>query len=132
MEQTRITFVINKNTYSLSTADSNAIRAIPEDDRRELIRLLEAIRQEDETARAKAREADARAKTLLDGSGRTLGSSAQHTPSPERLGSGDADALMARLVMEEQMNRKPGLTKQGLYKVVLGIFVVLCLLLLLF
>ena len=132
MEQTRITFVINSNTYSLSPADSKAIRAIPEDDRRELTRLLEAVRQEEETAQAKAREADARARALLNGSGQNLDGRVQHTPSPERLGAGDADALMARLVMEEQMTRKPGLTKQGLYKLVFGIFVAICLLVLLF
>lgn len=132
MDQTRITFVINSNTYSLSSADSKAIRAIPEDDRRELIRLLEAVRQEEETAQAKAREADARARALLNGSGQVLDSRVQHTPSPDRLGVGDADALMARLVMEEKMTRKPGLTKQGLYKLVFGIFVAICLLVLLF
>jgi hypothetical protein len=34
----------------------------------------------------------------------------------EPIGKGDVDQLMARLVLEEKNNRKPGLTQQGLYK----------------
>ena len=42
------------------------------------------------------------------------------------------DALMARLVMEENRNRKPALTRQGMYKWVLGSAAIIILLLLLF
>ena len=132
MEQTRITFVINDNTYSLTPADAGTIRAMPSADRRELIQLLEAVRQEEASSLARAREADARAQALLDGAAQSKAGSVQHTPAPERLGSGDADALMARLAMEEQMSRKPGLTKQGLYKVALGFLVAVCLLVFIF
>jgi hypothetical protein len=46
---------------------------------------------------------------------------------PERLGSGDIDALMARLVVEDNRNRKPVLTKHGIYKAIgaLAVIVVL-------
>jgi hypothetical protein len=47
---------------------------------------------------------------------------------PERLGSGDIDALMARLVLEEKRSRKPAVTKRGIYKAI-GVFVVLVVLL---
>lgn len=135
MNKNRITFVINNNSYSLDATDASAIRKIPEQDRRELISLLEAVKLEDANALARTQQADARAKALLDGTGKNsapTNNSTQQSPSPERLGRGDADALMARLAMEEKINRKPGLTKQGLYKFVIALFVAIILLVAIF
>jgi len=57
------------------------------------------------------------------------GSQPEHKDiKPERLGSGDIDALMARLVLEEKRSRKPGLTNRTLYKVI-SVFAVLVVLL---
>ena len=35
---------------------------------------------------------------------------------PERLGAGDVDALMAKLIAEEKQNKRPGITKSDIYK----------------
>lgn len=128
MEQSTITFVINGKTFSLRAGDSAAIGAIPEAERQQLITLLEAVRQQEERSRAIARRAVDNAAMAARGT-----VSGQHSPArPERLGSGDVDALMARLVMEEKTSRKPAPTKQAMYKWVLGVAGVLLLLVLVF
>lgn len=133
MEQPKITFVVNGQTYSLSANDTQAMQSMPSADRGQLIALLDAIKQQETLAAATVQQALERAKTL---SQTTLNQPAtgallqQPTPKRERLGSGDADALMARLIMEEQQNKKPGLTKQSLYKFVIGSAVVVVVLVL--
>lgn len=135
MEQPKITFIINSKTYSLLANDTQAIRDIPVVDRQQLILLLEAIKQQDILAQAAVQNAVDRVKIPPEppfnrsASGNTL----DHTaPKPERLGSGDVDALMARLVMEEKHDKKPGLTTQGLVKWVACLAVAIILLVLIF
>lgn len=123
MEQPKITFVVNDQTYSLSANDTQAIQSMPSEDRGQLIALLEAVKRQEALAAETVQQALERAKAASQTTpGQPLtGTPAQApTPKPERLGSGDADALMARLIMEEQQNRKPGLTRQSLYKFVIG------------
>jgi len=124
MNSGAITFVIGGVTYRLSAGDTNAIRNIPEADRAELIALLEAVQAQDVASKA-AVQAAAASATISTSS--PVGASGGPLPKAERLGSGDVDALMAKLIMEEKRERKPGLTKQGIYKVV-GFFVVVILL----
>ncbi|MFK8050921.1 MAG: hypothetical protein AB8B81_21015 [Halioglobus sp.] len=124
MNSSAITFVINGATYRLGAGDISAIRNIPEADRAELVALLEAVQAQDVASKAAVQAAAARATISISSS---VGSSGQPLPKAERLGSGDVDALMAKLIMEEKRERKPGLTKQGIYKVV-GFFVVVILL----
>jgi hypothetical protein len=50
----------------------------------------------------------------------------------ERLGSGDVDALMARLVAEDNRNRKSTPTREGVLKWVLGAVGAVILLVLIF
>ena len=135
MEQPKITFIIDSKTYSLRANDAKAIRDIPSADRQQLILLLDAIKRQDTLAQAAVQHAvdmaQVSTKTPLNGpeNGGTLDHKA---PKPERLGSGDIDALMARLIMEEKSDKKPGLTTQDLVKWVAGLTVAIILLVLIF
>ena len=55
-----------------------------------------------------------------------------HQKTPERLGSGDVNALMARLVMEENRNKRALPTRQSLYKWIAVLTVVVIALILVF
>jgi hypothetical protein len=129
MEQPLITFVLNGKTFSLRAGDREAIGAIPAPERQQLLALLEAVRQQEEQAGAIARSALDKAGVISQA---VPGAAQAHSSSvrPERLGSGDVDALMARLVVEENRNRKPGMTKQRMYLWLLGTALVIALLLL--
>jgi len=133
MEQPAITFIINGKTYNLRATDAAAIAAIHPAERQQLITLLEAVRQQEERARAvvqgsvdQARMASSGATGIGDTT-RAAGSG-DYAIVSDRLGSGDVDALMARLAMEESRGRKPGPTRQGLYRWVLGVAVAIILL----
>jgi len=119
MEQPLITFILNGKTYSLRAGDTAAIGAIPQPERQQLIALLEAVKQQEIRAREVVQSAlDKAGANRRDPQGpAAVGDGAI---KPDRLGSGDVDALMARLVMEENRSRKPGPTKHQLYKWVLG------------
>lgn len=125
MEHPVITFIVNGKTYSLRAGDRVALGAIPEAERRQLIALLDALKQQDERAEALVQGAVARARATSRSP-----QAAVSTVRPERLGGGDVDALMARLVLEENRNRKPGPTRQDLYKWLLGFAAVVVLLVL--
>lgn len=128
MNSSAITFVINGATYRVGAGDSSAIRNIPEADRAELIALLEAVQIQDRASKTAIQSAAARAIDPTNpGQSKLAGESGQQLPKAERLGSGDVDALMAKLIMEEKRDHKPGLTKQGIYKVV-GVFATIILL----
>jgi hypothetical protein len=119
MQQPTITFILSDKTYRLCATDSHTMRELPVAERQQLITLLEALKQQDTLARQAVEQAVARAKagqTTAAGESKTGTQPQQQTVKPERLGSGDVDALMARLVMEEKSSQKPTLTKQGLYK----------------
>ena len=123
MQQATITVIIDGSTYSLNPTDKVSIKSLPISDRQQLITLLEAIQLYEKQRHASAREAEGKANAAA----------ALATTKPdgkEPLGKGDVDQLMARLVMEEKNNRKPGLTRQGLYKW-MGISVVVIILLVL-
>ena len=111
--QAPITFIVNGRTYRLEPGMGDAIRAMPAEDRGQLIRLLEAVRDQERLSRATV---DAAAASLLSATAAGGTAGAAPSPTPERLGSGDVDALMARLVMEERRNRKPPISRGSLYK----------------
>ena len=124
MNQSGITFVVNGNAYSLRPDDVAAVSAISAADRQQLITLLETVKQAERTAdrRAEASRLEEAGADPLD-RGRI---------KPERLGAGDADALMARLVMEENSHKKPIPTRQGLYKWIAVVAVVVIFLIVVF
>lgn len=129
MEQPRITFVINGKTFSLCASDSEGIAAMPAAERQQLLDLLEAVKQQESRAREVARRAVD--KAALAAGGTVNATALDYRPAAgERLGSGDVDALMARLIAEENRSRKPGPSRQDLYKWLLGIAVVVILLVL--
>jgi hypothetical protein len=135
MEQPRITFIVNNNTYSLRATDSNAIRDIPSADRAPLIELLDAVRQQETLSQSVVQNAVDRSRNLSQVNAGRSGPGAvagRQDPKPERLGSGDVDALMARLALEEKHKQKPGLTKRGVYKLVAGFAIGVLLLVLIF
>ena len=123
MQQTNITIIIDGSTYSLNPTDKTSIKSLPIGDRQQLITLLEAIQLFEKQRHATTREAEGKANVAAALANTKL-------EGKEPLGSGDVDQLMARLVLEEKNNRKPGLTRQGLYKW-MGISVVVIVLLVL-
>jgi hypothetical protein len=131
MEQSRITFVINGNTYSLDAGDSAAIRKMSAQDRRELIKLLEAIKQQEGLPPVALPGAQDRAQIspMSSPASRTYTTPITAADrSSSRMGSGDIDAMMARLIAEEKRGRKQGLTKAGIYKLMAGLLLVVFLL----
>ena len=131
MDQSRITFVINGQTFSLRPGDADGIGAIPAAERQQLIELLQAVQQHDRRVGDIARSA--RDRAALSPAGTAGAMQPEYRPAgAERLGSGDVDALMARLVAEDNRNRKSTPSREGLLKWVLGAVGAVILLVLIF
>ncbi len=133
MKQPTITFIINGTTYSLCASDTEAIRKIATVDRQHLVTLLEQVKDQERLSAAVVQQEMDKAKFYSRDatSVPAAGIQPDHKAiKSERLGSGDIDALMARLVLEEKRSRKPALTKRGMYKVI-GLFAVFVVLLVL-
>ena len=121
MKQPTIIFIINGTTYSLCASDTEAIRNIPSSDRQHLITLLEQVKIQEKLSVAVVQQQIDKGKFYTRDAKRVpeAGTQPDHkTNKPERLGSGDIDAVMAQLVVEEKRSRKPALTKLGMYKVI--------------
>lgn len=132
MKQPTITFIINGSTYSICASDTAAIRKISTIDRQHLVTLLEQVKYQESLSAAAVQQAMDKAKFYSHDATSVTAAAIQPDPKdikPERLGSGDIDALMARLVLEEQRSRKPALSKRWMYKVI-SVFAVLLVLLL--
>ena len=121
MQQPAITIIINENSYTLSTTDAEAIKGIPASDRQTLIALLESVKQQDALIQTTNQRPTSSPQTDIQD---------DQLNGTERMGEGDIDALMARLIMEEKSRQKPGLTKQSMYKWVAGFSVTIILLIL--
>jgi len=135
MPQSTVTFILNNNTYQLSADNAGAIRNIPKTDREQLISLLEAIKKQDQQAQIAVQEAMAKAQIPIPAATTvtmTEDQIDQQQINPARLSSSEADEMMARLIMEERSNQKPGLTTQSLYKFIAGFAFIVLLLILLF
>lgn len=131
MDQSRITFVINGQTFSLRPSDADGIGAIPAAERQQLIELLQAVQQHDRRVSDIARSA--RDRAALSPADPPGAMQPEYRPAgAERLGSGDVDALMARLVAEDNRNRKTTPTREGVLKWVLGAVGAVILLVLIF
>jgi hypothetical protein len=132
MSYPRITFIIHGTTYSLCASETEAMRSIPGADRAQLITLLEALKHQDASPNEVVNSAVNCTKRSVPTEAAThtaLGARAAMSQAmPERLGAGDVDALMARLVMEESQSKKQGLTKQSVYKGLAGFLVLVVLL----
>ena len=133
MKQSPIIVIINKKTYTLCASDVESIRNIPNADRQQLVTLLETIKRIESPVQPVAEQVAAKVNATLQAA--TTVSSAGSMPDyrnmmPENLNSGDADAVMAQLIMEEGLKKKPGITKHSIYKWVVGVAVIIILLVL--
>lgn len=151
MQSSMITMVLNGNTYRLNANDRESIGKLSKEDKQQLLALLEAIKQEEKLSEAAVQQALNKAKLStsnsasilcaapnstgqanMDGlakdnsaNGGTISPQGTDSPQgkPERLGAGDVDALMSRLILEEKQNQKPGMTSATIYKWAAGIVV---------
>ena len=123
MNQQKITFIVNGNTYSLTAADPASIRAMPPADRQQLVLLLESVKRQDAMASATVDNLAAGA-IVHPAPAHKPADAHKHLPggveNPERLGAGDIDALMARLAFEEKASRKPAVSRQRIYTIAAG------------
>lgn len=122
MKQPNVTFFLNDNTYHLSATDTEAIKAIPKEDRQQLLEMLEAIKAVSvESQPVVSHSLQASKPQLRKGSAAIpsallAGSQAsQETGRSNTEQVSNADALMARLVAEDRIQRGEGLTKKGVY-----------------
>jgi len=111
-----ITVIINGQDYRLSADDPASVGHLPKAERTELLRLLEAIKQEH--TRSQKAVLSALTATTQTSTKTTQEQVSAGLAQTGRLGRGDADALMAQLIQEEARNQKPGLSKRGIYKFV--------------
>lgn len=132
MEQPVITFIMNGKTYRLSADRPEAIRHIPKADREQLVVLLEAVKLQDDGSAAPVPSVEVKVAMTAPAAMPANNITKVQSVKPERIGAGDVDDLMARLIMEEKRNKKPGLSQQTVYKWAGGILVFVLLLVLFF
>jgi len=112
MNQPPVIVIINKKPYTLNTVDNESLQQIPAEDRRQLVTLLEKLKQLDapvqSTSRPKTLSSESLQAVMTDPVNQAVNSG--------RLHSGDADAVMAQLIMEDKLNKKPPLTKHVIHK----------------
>ncbi len=117
MVQTKITFVVNGNTYSLTPDDLAGIKKIADEDRHALLLLLEEIK-------------------LCAGQSRmTAASSAPKQSSviaPKSDVVLDPDLLMAKLMKEERRNYGGNPSTKTFYKCIAGFTCIVIILILVF
>ena len=124
MKQSEIIVIINKKPYTFSASNTEAIRSIPGADRQLLITVLEAVKREESSVQLAA-------DSILSSQVAVSTSCVSNREVlPERLRSGDVDAVMAQLTMEEDLKKKPGLTKQTIHKWMAAVAVSIILLIL--
>lgn len=126
MNDTNITIVIAGNTYTLRSGDLKSLRNMPAQDRDQLIDLLEALKAQREKTERLVQ--NALAKNTVNRASARGASNANQTAPAERLGKGDVDAIMARLIAEEKQRQKPGLKRATIYKFAAAIIVIIVLL----
>ena len=133
MPQPDITIILNNNTYRLNAGNIESLREIPKSDRETLIELLEAVRNQEYRAQLAVEAAMKKAQIPLASAtmpATPQSSTAAQEPVTTRLSTGDADEIMARLIVEERQRQKPGLTTQSLYKFLAGFAIIAILLIL--
>lgn len=126
MNSDKITFVINGNTYSISASDPKAIASIASPDKKALLTLLESLKQQQAAIdqRTNQQLAQAAIASSAVGASANIPSAGALSDKPqkiERLGRGDADALMAKLIMEEKAKQKNIPNQSSFYKWIFGI-----------
>ena len=126
MRKTPVIVIINKKPYTLDVNNIETIDSMPAIDRQQLIELLEVIKaQTIQITTQPGAGSLQQAKPAIPNSTNT---SSPQSNNLDRLHSGDADAVMAQLIMEEELNKKPAPSKQSIHK---GIIIVAAIIILL-
>ncbi len=126
MNDFSVTVVIAGNTYTLRSGDLKSLREMPAKDRDQLIDLLEALKAQREKSERLVQ--NTLAKNTVNRAAVRSAINANQSAPVERLGKGDVDAIMSRLIMEEQQRQKPGLKRATIYKFAAAIIVIIVLL----
>ena len=135
MKQPEIIVIINGQSYRLCASDIESIHNISDIDRKQLITLLGVVKGVDSAKQGSSQQVAAKVSTSSQSKAPAFSTditSDNQGKSPERLRSGDADAVMAQLIMEDDLNKKPALTKHTIHKAIAITAVVIILLILIF
>lgn len=115
-QHNKITFIVNGNTYHLSASDETSIGNIDNLDRQALITLLDAIKQQQTLSQQAIQSASRSAAANPFASSATSAA----PDKIDRVRPGDAEAIMARLIMEEQSQKNSESAKNKPYKWIIG------------
>ena len=113
MSTDKITVVVNSHSYHISASEPETLTAMVTTDRKALITLLEAIKHQQKAS-------EQRAEQILLPTAAPTSDRLAAAIKPERLGRGDADAMMARLILEEQSKQKKPPSQRSFYKWIIG------------
>lgn len=127
MRHSNVTVIIAGNTYTLRLGDPNSLCNIPAADRDQLIGILEALKTQRDKSERVAQ--DALSSVMVKrASARSTTVENPVQPVAERLGKGDVDTIMARLIADEKQQRKSGLKPATIYKFAAVIIAIIALL----
>lgn len=143
MSDPTITLVVNGNAYKLCATNVTSLKAINPDDRQALLSLLEALKHSDQATNQAVEQAivvahrvhfpsASQAARLEQNPLKKANADAVSSLKGERMGSGDIDALMARLIAEDQQSRQSRPRVSLLIKAVAVLAVMLVLLVMIF
>ena len=124
MRKPPIIIIINKKPYVINMDKIETIRAIPREDRQQLITLLDIIKSEENLVQV----SDQSVSAITSSAGNIEDT---HAPKHTKLeNDGNVDAVMAQLIMEEDIKKKENLSKQLIYKWMMAVVVIIFLLIL--
>ena len=113
MSTEKITFIVNGNSYHISASEPETLTTIDPTDRKALITLLEAVKHQQDAS-------EQRADQILMQTAVPISDNPAAAIKPERLGRGDAEAVMARLILEEKAKQKKAPSQRSFYKWIIG------------
>jgi hypothetical protein len=107
MESTQVTITINGKSHQLNTADPESIRRLPWEDRKQLIGVLEHIKQAEYVQQSKAPETPRPYLMAVKTTPQTDAVAASETASLKSTAKApeDVDVLMSQLIIEDRKNR---------------------------
>ena len=130
MRKTPVIVIINKKPYTLDVNSADILATMPDEDRQQLIQIFEVIKNQAHSTQASTgtvAESSIQTKPVIPN---TTNTSSPQSNNLDRLHSGDADAVMAQLIMEEELNKKPAPSKQSIHKWMIIVAIVVILLVL--
>ena len=113
MSTDKITFIVNGNSYHISASEPETLTALAPTDRQTLITLLETVKHQQDAS-------EQRADKILMQTAVPTSDNLAAAIKPERLGRGDAEAVMARLILEEKAKQKNPPSQRIFYKWIIG------------